>query len=88
MTIPIKMRPRICTSSHFPPGGTGKLRTVTCAAGRLGDETVDLFGNGWRLRRGHVVKPELRGRDPNFLRLTSFTFRVRVSRLRLELPVR
>jgi fermentation-respiration switch protein FrsA (DUF1100 family) len=47
-----------------------------------------LFGNAWRLRKGHVVKLELLGRDPNFLRPSNFEFSVRVSRLSLSVPTR
>jgi fermentation-respiration switch protein FrsA (DUF1100 family) len=71
----------------------GRQMLISRGVYRLEDDQrgrirFQLFGNGWRLRRGHVVKLELLGRDPNFLRPSKFAFRVRVSRLRLELPVR
>jgi hypothetical protein len=47
-----------------------------------------LFGNGWRFKRGHVAKLELLGRDPNFLRTSNFRFSVRLSNLRVQLPGR
>ena len=57
-------------------------------AGQRGRVTFQLFGNGWRFRRGHRVKLELLGRDPNFLRTSNNRFSVRVSRLRVALPTR
>jgi fermentation-respiration switch protein FrsA (DUF1100 family) len=47
-----------------------------------------LFGNGWRFRRGHVAKLELLGRDPNYLRTSNFPFSVTVSHVRMDLPGR
>jgi predicted acyl esterase len=45
-----------------------------------------LFGNGWRFRRGHVAKLELLGRDPNYLRTSNLPFSLRVSHVRMDLP--
>jgi hypothetical protein len=53
-----------------------------------GDIRFQLFGNGWRFRRGHTAKLELLGRDPNYLRTSNFRFSVRVSRARVDLPGR
>jgi predicted acyl esterase len=47
-----------------------------------------LFGNGWRFKRGHRAKLELLGSDPNFVRTSNFDFRVRASKLSVELPGR
>jgi hypothetical protein len=47
-----------------------------------------LFGNGWRFKKGHVAKLELLGRDPNFLRTGNFRFSVRLSSTRVLLPGR
>lgn len=54
--------------------------------GQRGEVVFQLFGNGWRFRRGHTVKLELTGSDPDFLRPSNFRFAARVSRLRVELP--
>jgi fermentation-respiration switch protein FrsA (DUF1100 family) len=51
-----------------------------------GDIVFQLFGNGWRFRRGHVARLELVGRDPLFLRTSNFRFSVRVSGIRVLLP--
>ena len=53
-----------------------------------GDVLFQLFGNGWRFRRGHVAKLELVGNDPQFLRTSNFRFSVKVSRTRVQLPGR
>ena len=53
-----------------------------------GDIVFQLFGNGWRFRRGHVARLELVGRDPTFLRNSNFRFSVRVSGIRVLLPGR
>jgi hypothetical protein len=47
-----------------------------------------LFGGGWRFKRGHVAKLELLGRDPRFLRTSDFRFSVRVFNLRVQLQGR
>lgn len=54
--------------------------------GERGRIVFQLFGNGWRFRRGHVLKLELLGNDPNFLRRSNFRFGVRVSNLTMKLP--
>jgi X-Pro dipeptidyl-peptidase (S15 family) len=69
----------------------GRQRLISRGAYRLrngqrGRITFQLSGNGWLLRRGHVVKLELLGRDPHFLRPSNGTFSVRVGRLAIELP--
>ncbi len=71
----------------------GRQTLVSRGVYRLRDRqrgriTFQLFGNGWRFRRGHVAKLELLGRDPNFMRTSNFRFSVRVSRLRMDLPGR
>jgi dienelactone hydrolase len=53
-----------------------------------GKIVFQLFGNGWRFRKGHTAKLELLGRDPNYLRTSDFRFSVRVSRVRVDLPGR
>jgi fermentation-respiration switch protein FrsA (DUF1100 family) len=53
-----------------------------------GDIVFQLFGNGWRFKKGHTAKLELLGRDPNFLRTSNFRFSVRLSRARVDLPGR
>jgi pimeloyl-ACP methyl ester carboxylesterase len=47
-----------------------------------------LFGNAYRLAKGHSVKLELTGSDPNYLRTANGSFSVRVSKLTLRLPTR
>ena len=71
----------------------GRQTLVSRGVYRLRDNqrgriTFQLFGNGWRFRRGHVAKLELLGRDPNFMRTSNLRFSVRVSRLRMDLPGR
>lgn len=71
----------------------GRQRLISRGAYRLrngqrGRITFQLFGNGWRFSRGHVVKLEVLGRDPRFLRPSNGTFSVRVGRLAIELPTR
>ena len=54
-----------------------------------GRRTVfQLHPNGWHFVAGHVVKLELLGRDSPYAQGSNEPFRVRVRRLRLELPVR
>ncbi|HEY1273771.1 MAG TPA: alpha/beta fold hydrolase [Thermoleophilaceae bacterium] len=71
----------------------GQQRLVSRGLYRLRDNQkgkllFQLFGNGYRFKRGHVVKLELIGRDPAYLRPSNFKFRVRVSKLVVELPTR
>jgi fermentation-respiration switch protein FrsA (DUF1100 family) len=56
------------------------------ANGQRGKLRFELFGNGWRFRRGHVAKLELLGRDPEYLRTSNDAFSVRVSKLYFVLP--
>jgi fermentation-respiration switch protein FrsA (DUF1100 family) len=63
----------------------GVYRLENDQRGRI---VFQLFGNGWRYRRGHTVKLELLGRDPDFLRTSNNRFSVRVSKLRVTLPTR
>jgi predicted acyl esterase len=70
----------------------GRQTLVTRGVYRLRDNQrgrirFQLFGNGWRFRTSHTARLELVGRDPNFLRTSNFRFSVRVSRLRVDLPV-
>jgi hypothetical protein len=69
----------------------GQQRLVSRGVYRLtpnqrGRIAFKLFGNGYRLARGHRVKLELTGSDPNYLRTANGSFRVRVSKLTLRLP--
>jgi pimeloyl-ACP methyl ester carboxylesterase len=70
----------------------GKQRLISRGVYRLRDDQTDtavfqLWGNGYRFGRGHTIKLELVGRDPNFMRPSNDRFRVRVARLRIELPL-
>jgi len=71
----------------------GRQRLISRGVYRLEDAeegrvVFQLFGNGWRFTRGHVVKLELLGSDPDFLRASNFRFGVRVSNLTMKLPSR
>jgi pimeloyl-ACP methyl ester carboxylesterase len=71
----------------------GRQRLISRSAYRLRDNqkgrvAFQLFGNGWRFAKGHTVKLELVGSDPNFLRTSNDSFSVRVSKLKIELPLR
>jgi fermentation-respiration switch protein FrsA (DUF1100 family) len=71
----------------------GQQRLVSRGVYRLTDNqkgkvTFQLFGNGYRFEPGHVVKLELLGRDPGFLRPSNFKFKVKVSKVTVELPTR
>jgi hypothetical protein len=61
----------------------GVYRLADDQRGKL---AFELFGNGWRFGRGHIVKLELLGRDPEYLRTSNEVFSVRVSKLRFQLP--
>ena len=63
----------------------GVYRLRTNQRGRV---SFQLHGNGWRFVRGHRVKLELLGRDPNYLRTSNNRFAVRLSKLVAELPTR
>jgi predicted acyl esterase len=47
-----------------------------------------LFGNGWKFRRGHVARLELLGSDPDYLRPSNGTFSVRIRNVTVSLPTR
>ena len=69
----------------------GQQTLITRGVYRLEDDqsgriVFQLFGNGWRFRRGHVVKLELLGRDSGFMRTSNNAFSVRVSKLSVDLP--
>jgi hypothetical protein len=71
----------------------GQQRLVSRGIYRLNDNQkgrilFQLFGNGYRFKRGHVAKLELLGRDPEYLRASNFKFSVKVSKLVAELPTR
>jgi predicted acyl esterase len=71
----------------------GRQRLISRGVYRLRDNqrgrvSFQLNGNGWRFARGHRVKLELLGRDPNAYRTSNNRFAVRVSRLIAELPTR
>lgn len=71
----------------------GRQTLVSRGVYRLRDDQTgkilfQLFGNGWRFRRGHTARLELVGRDPLFLRTSNFRFSVRVWRIRVLLPGR
>jgi predicted acyl esterase len=69
----------------------GRQRLVSRGVYRLtpnqrGRIAIKLFGNGYRFARGHRVKLELTGSDPNYFRRANGSFRVRVSKLVLHMP--
>ena len=56
--------------------------------GQRGRWRFQLDGNAYRFARGHVVKLELVGRDPDHLRPSNGAFTVSLRALSMELPVR
>jgi hypothetical protein len=65
---------------------------VTRAVYRLTDDqrgrvTFQLNGNGYRFAPGHAPRLQLLGRDAPAYRASNGSFSVKVSRLRVELPV-
>jgi predicted acyl esterase len=69
----------------------GRQMLVSRGVYRLADDqrgslAFQLFGNGWRFKRGHVAKLELVGRDPEYLRPSNESFTVKVSKLTFVLP--
>ena len=71
----------------------GKQLLVSRGVYRLRDNqrgriVFQLFGNGWKFRRGHTAKLELLGRDPNYLRTSNLKFSLRLARTSVELPGR
>ena len=65
--------------------GRGAYRLTDRQQGRI---VFQLWGNGWRFGPGHQAKLELLGSDPNFMRPSNFSFRVRISRIGVRLPGR
>ena len=65
--------------------GRGVYRLTDRQQGRI---VFQLWGNGWRFGPGHQAKLELLGSDPNFMRPSNFSFRVRISRIGVRLPGR
>jgi fermentation-respiration switch protein FrsA (DUF1100 family) len=61
----------------------GVYRLTTNQRGRI---AIKLFGNGYRFAKGHRVKLELVGSDPNYFRTANDSFRVQVSKLVLDIP--
>jgi predicted acyl esterase len=71
----------------------GKERLITRGQYRLLDNqkgaiAFQLNGNGWKFAKGHTIELELLGQDPNYLRKSNGTFKVKVSRLTLSVPTR
>jgi hypothetical protein len=71
----------------------GKETLVTRGQYRLnnnqkGKISFQLNGNAYKFAKGHTLQLELLGQDPNFLRKSSGTFSVSVSKLSLSLPTR
>jgi pimeloyl-ACP methyl ester carboxylesterase len=69
----------------------GQQRMVSRGVYRLspnqrGRIAIKLFGNGYRFAKGHQVKLELTGSDPNYFRTANGSFSVRVSKLVLHMP--
>jgi pimeloyl-ACP methyl ester carboxylesterase len=70
----------------------GRQRLISRGVYRLRDDQTgtavfQLWGNGYRFERGHTIKLELVGRSPSFMRVSNDRFRVRIARLRVELPL-
>ncbi|MBN1530728.1 MAG: acetylxylan esterase [Thermoleophilaceae bacterium] len=71
-----------------PGGATQQLVARGLLRPRKGSRQVfQLHPNGWRFRAGHVPKLELVGRDTPYGRPSNFEWSIRVSDLRLRLPV-
>jgi pimeloyl-ACP methyl ester carboxylesterase len=71
----------------------GKETLITRGHYRLLDRqkgkiAFQLNGNGWRFAKGHTVRLELLGQDPNYLRKSNGRFTVKVSALSASLPTR
>ena len=71
------------------PGGATQTLVARAALRPDGDGRVvfQLHPNAWRFEPGHVPKLELAGRDAPYARPSNFAWSIRVSRLRLRLPV-
>ena len=70
----------------------GKQRLISRGVYRLRpnqkrDVAFQLSGNGYRIAKGHVVKLELLGRDPGFLRPSNGSFSVKVSNVLVGVPI-
>ncbi len=70
----------------------GRQRLISRGVYRLtgnqtGEVAFQLSGNGYRIAKGHVVKLELLGRDPGFLRPSNGSFSVKVSNVVLGVPI-
>jgi hypothetical protein len=63
----------------------GQYRPLDNQKGKI---AFDLNGNGYKLAKGHQVRLELLGQDPNYLRKSNGTFSLSVSKLSLTLPTR
>ena len=78
-------------AAHLWDVSAGQQTLVARGIYRLEDNqkgklVFQLFGNGWRFARGHTVKLELLGNDPDFVRTSNLDFSVKVSKLRVGLP--
>jgi cephalosporin-C deacetylase-like acetyl esterase len=73
------------------PSGTRTLVTRGAYRGgpSLGPATIDyeMFGNAWRVRRGHVLQLELLQDDSTFLRPDNIQSTVTVERVGVQVPV-
>jgi hypothetical protein len=63
----------------------GQYRLLDNQKGQI---TFELNGNAYKFAKGHQVRLELLGQDPNYLRPSSDKFSVSVSKLSLTLPTR
>jgi pimeloyl-ACP methyl ester carboxylesterase len=71
----------------------GSQRLISQGVYRLRDDqsgriAFQLFGNGYRFRAGNVVKVEILGRDAPSFRASNERFKLRMERIRVELPTR
>jgi predicted acyl esterase len=71
----------------------GKQRIVDYGVFRLtpnqrGEIVFQLFGNGYRFRKGHRVKLELVGNSDPLFRASNRPFRVELSDVRASIPTR
>jgi hypothetical protein len=58
------------------------------ATSASGTVTYELFGNAWRLARGHRIRLEVLQSDATYLRPDNFTSTATIESVRLELPGR
>ncbi|HYZ28357.1 MAG TPA: CocE/NonD family hydrolase C-terminal non-catalytic domain-containing protein, partial [Thermoleophilaceae bacterium] len=71
----------------------GRELLITRGQYRLADNqkgkiSFQLNGNGYKLAKGHAVRLELLGQDPNYVRKSNGKFTVTVSKLSVSLPTR